>query len=737
MISKSLFFKLVKQDFKNRIWYPLITFIAFFLVFEVLLLMMIENIQKFPKLHHYDVHTYVRDYFFGAGSLPDIIAVCAAAFIAAISGYAYLHSKAQVDVCHSLPVSRSQLFWARYLSGILQFFIPFLIHMLICVGIIAAKGAFAMDIISAMLTFTGLLLLIFILVYSVSVLAVGLTGNIIVSILGAGVLFGYSMVIAVLAYMLSDRFFHTYVVYGNRIGYPVSDIIWCFSPFSMIAKLFASPGNTKMGAAGKLYQYDASYVWVLAAAAVVYSLSAYIVYRKRASEAAGKPIAFRAAEPVIKTMVVIPAALFSGELFSEISSGTDADNWFLFGVIFSFVILCILMEIIFRLDIRGALTHKKQFLFNAACTALIVVVFRYDVTGYDTYVPADSELKSCAVNIEQLIPLTQTVSLNDGWFYLSSGDYRMANMEIQGNPSVMTLARKAAKEKLDYRIFDYYEGIEQSPEYIETRNRESNYRQVSFGYKLLNGKTIYREYIVDITDADTLKLLSDIFADYDYKLGSTPVFNDSWEIAFDAVKCTSNFKRKDIMLTPQMQSELIAAYHKEYTGLTLDTVMNVVPAGTIDFVTQNKLGATGREYTSYSGSMYVYPQFTETLALLKGYGFDMEEKLTADEVESVTVTETYDHSNDAYYSGSYSGYGSYGLTSVSVETADTNETEYTDKEQIQQILDNVVNDGFSWPICSYAAFFDKNYTINIRSEADGVTYSCHSFIAGRIPDFIR
>ena len=152
-------------------------------------------------------------------------------------------------------------------------------------------------------------------------------------------------------------------------------------------------------------------------------------------------------------MVAIPTAFFVGFFFCSISYNTDTDEWFLFGVIFGFLIVCILMEIIYRMDLRGVLMHKKQFLFNAICTALIFVVFQYDVIGFDTYVPSDDQLQSCAVSITDLMLLRQNIQVNDfGSHYLSPSQYRMANMELQGNPSVMELARKAAKEQLTYQI---------------------------------------------------------------------------------------------------------------------------------------------------------------------------------------------------------------------------------------------------------------------------------------------
>lgn len=718
MTSKNLFFKLVKQDFKKRVWCPILVFIAYFLSLEVRLLMETDKFLKNPGRYHYgsgvyEIATYVREYFFGRDAAMMAVVTCAAAFLCGISGYGYLHSRTQLDTYHSLPVSRIQLFWSKYVSGIVQFFLPFVIHVLICAGIAAGRDAFFMETVPALLCYISLHLVVFAVTYAVTVLAVVLTGNIIVSILGTVILFAYSTVLDMLAGLLSDRFFETYVTYGKRINVVgISEKIWCFSPLSMILRLFSRPDNRTMEAAEKLYKYDASYVWVLITAAVVYSLAACLLYRRRASEAAGSSIVFGAAEPVIKTMVVIPVSFFAAIFFSEISPNVSLDSWFLFGLVFGFVACSVLTETIFRLDIRGALMHKKQFLFNGTCTALIFVVLRYDMLGYDTYVPADSQMRSCAVSIQELIPLNQRADVSEfGYHYLYSDDYRMANMALQGNPGVTELARKAAKEQLSYRYFDYYEGIEEDPEYIETQNRQERYTQVCFGYRLLNGQTIYRKYYIDLADADTVRLLSDIFDDCNYKLGSTPLFNENWDITLDSVRCENNFRVAVIGLTPKMQAKLTETYQKEYTKLTLDTVMNVVPVGTIDFMRRC-------EHTniSYSDELVVYPQFVETIALLREYGFDMEEKLTADSVESVIIRDDTDYNTDE----------------DGIDMA-----EYTDKEQIQQLLDNLVNDGITSQVLSFADYLDRQYDVEVVFNIDDSAYYHYRFFKGKVPEFVK
>ena len=715
MTSRNLFFKMVRQDIRRRMWCPVLIAIAYFLCLEVRLLMEIDRYGKeagryFYDRGFYDISVFVREHFFGRDAVMMSIVTCAAAFLCGISGYAYLHSRTQLDTYHSLPVSRKQVFWSRYVSGILQFFLPFVIHMLICAGIAAGRDAFFIETVPALASYIVLHLLIFAVSYAVTVSAVVLTGNIIVSILGAAVLLAYSTVVDVLANLLSDRFFDTYIVYGDRTYARISEKIWCFSPLSMLLKLFSRPNSLTMEDAKEFYKYDASYMWVLAAAAVAYSLAAYFLYLKRATEAAGRPIAFGAAEPVIKTMIVIPVSFLAAVFLGMISPESASGSWFLFGLAFSFVVLCILMEIIFRLDIRGIFMHKKQFLFNAACTALIYIVFRYDVLGYDLYVPADQQLQSCAVSIHDLMPLPQRADVSEfGSHYLGEGEYRMAHMEMQGNPSVMELARKAAKEQLTYRYFDHYEGIETVPEYIESMNKQKYYEPVSFGYKLQNGKTVYRKYIIDVADPETIRLLADIFEDPEYKLGSTPLFDADWDIAFDCVRCENNFKAAKIDLTPEMQAELVETYRKEYMELTLDTVMHKIPVGTIDFRTERD-----HVSSSYSDEMIVYPQFTGTIALLREYGFDMEEKLTAEDVGSVILRTHASHASEG----------------------ENDAVEYTDKEQIQQILDSIVSDGLVNPVIRFTDLYDERYDIDVQYNAENGIKYYYRFLRSKLPDFV-
>ena len=662
MISKNLFFKLIRQDCKRRIWLPILTFITFFPALEVTMTMRLDEIIRHPKDYDYTAAEYVANYIFGKAGAFSYVAfcVCAVAFLSALSGFCYMHIRTQTDTYHSMPVSRGVLFWSRYLSGVLQFMVPFAVHVFICVGIAVEQKSCAPEALPNALWFIVMELLIFVLSYSVCIVAVCLTGNIIIGVLGTGCLFFASTLLALLKEMLFQSFFHTYITFAETEAL-------AFSPFGMLVKL-ADRINACFAAKGTLdYGFVWEYLRIFIPAAAVYAMLAWLLYRFRASEACGRAIAFGAAEPVIKTLILLPASLYSGLFFGQLASAQRFFGWFLFGAVFGFIILGLLIEVIFRMDIREIFGHKKQLAFNGVCLALLILIFAKDVLGFNTYVPLDAQLQSCAVSINGVLDVTVTDDARSnrfGWYFVysmqSAAEYRMNNMQIQGNPGVMELARKAAREGLQYT---YYSGMEEDAEYQALRERQKHYCEVVFGYQMLNGKTLYRSYIIDLADAETWGLLEEIFDDYDYKIGSAPVLNSGWSKEYTEVYCRSNFNAGEVGLTPGRQAKLLETYQSEYLRLRLEDVFNTYPVGSVLFLTQKE--AEEFRYSGYGrGEYLIYPQFTETIALLKEYGFDFYEGVSVETVSEIKV---------------YAG-----------QEDEVMVLSYTDKEQIAQLLDCIV-----------------------------------------------
>lgn len=716
MTSRILFFRLIRQDVKKRIWCPIVIFLGYFLALEVNMLRLMGKIEEGADYYYCkDIPEYVEKCLFGTDIKMFVMLACLAAFLCAVSGFSYLHSRVQLDLYHSLPVNRTQAFLAKYVSGALQFFLPFAVHVGICMGIAAGKAAFSGVAFGNAVKMVGVVTLVFLLSYGVFLMAVCLTGNVIISVFGCLVLFFYSAVASLLTSTLFQTFFSTYMVVSQNNGLDYVNY-WRFSPISMLVDLF-EPRYSGAFQDDTFFRYNADCLWKIAAAALVYTLIAFVLYKKRASEAAGRAIAFRWAEPVIKTLLVIPLALLSGLFFREIASEKGADSWYLFGVVFGYVLAAVLLEIIFRLDIKGAFCHKKQFVFNAACLAVIAVVLRFDVLGYNTYVPADSELVSCAVSIENLMHVSPARSAGAGralWYtYIGTTDYRMDSVKIQGNPSVMDLARKAASEHLTYG---------------GDNEAQKDYRMVAFGYNLKNGKHIYRMYTIDMADAQTRALVADVFNDSSYKTGISPMLNDGWKKEYIKLNCVGTFHNAVLDVTPEFQTKLLETYQEEFLKLDFDMMLDTYPIGCISPLTAEEYQADlnwghSVRYDRYDGSL-IYPQFTKTIALLKEYGFDVYEAVDMDDIDYINVLYRKENTES---NGTHS-YVTYDYLEVG--------SVYDVQEQAQ-ILEQALNTDYRWQVGTYTDLVEDTFEFSIHTKTDNESLQRKfHFKKGMVPDFI-
>lgn len=721
MTSKNLFFKLIWQDFKKRIWCPILVFLAYFLGMEIRLLNYLEHMERYPSYYDFSIKHYLANNFFAPDTNYTVTYMTIViGGVCALSGYAYLHSRKQLDTYHSMPVKREILFFSRYVSGFFMFLLPFAMHTLICLLLGVTNGAFSWHGFVNAMGFLVVQILSFLLIYSICIVAVCLTGNLIISILGFCVLSGYSTIISVLRDILYEKFYHTYLgSFGEQM--------WAFSPIGMLLNLYEYAEDYREMNSGFSYRCMASYTVVIIIAIIVFTMIGVALYKKRATEAAGKPIAFAITEPFIKAIVVLPLSIYCGLLIQEIVN-SNSFGWLIFGIAFGFLVIALVMEVIFRLDIKCAFHHWKQLIFNGACLVLIIVVFKSDVLGYNTYVPSDKELSGCAVSIEGLLSISlEERTEHRGYEYTSALDYRFEHMNVIDNPSVMALARKASADNLQYTKYEYYEGIEDSPEYKEIQEKEASYREVAFKYTKKNGKHVYRQYLIDISDEATLNLLAEVFADSDYKLGAFPILTNGWKKEYSHVVCESNDFSQSVKLSPERQAKLFEVYQSELLDLTLDEVMNEVPLGNLTFQLK---GYNRNEYGGNEEGYKIYPSFVATIELMKEYGFDYMKEFTAEQTKKIRVSRYCD--DDVLFEDIED--------TAAVQKTYSNEAVlvYTETASKEAILSTIINRDILNGVTYYFDIEEDVEDVVVYYDLDGVEESrYYCFHKGNKPDFIE
>ena len=134
MTSRSLFFKLMKEDFKARLWAFAIRCLGFFFSVIVATAMMISIYSRrtYTTLDYRERISTIVDSFkgyIGTGNPLFAFGFLVLALIMAMSGFAYLYSKKKVDLFHSLPVKREMLYFVKTVNGILIVLVPYIVSV--------------------------------------------------------------------------------------------------------------------------------------------------------------------------------------------------------------------------------------------------------------------------------------------------------------------------------------------------------------------------------------------------------------------------------------------------------------------------------------------------------------------------------------------------------------------------------------------------------------------------------
>ncbi len=604
MTSKSLFFRRIKQDLHQRVWFPVILFIIAFLVMELPLVSELDRLKD--KLNAAEqMKAYLIEFFTIVN--PFSVVTCVAAVFCAISGFSFMHSARKLDTYHSMPVKREQIFWQQYVYGILYYVIPMAIHTVACLGIGAAMGAFSVEVLGNMAWFMLIQTVFYVLFYAVAVTAVCLTGNMVISVLGCCVLVAYSWILFGLKTALYDTFFDTY--FYNQAG-----SIWAFSPIHLIANMISDADYVDE----ELFvysKYTIHYVKMLIQTAV-YTLVALWLYRKRPTEAAGKSIAFGFAEPVIKTMVMLPVAVVSAYLFNNLIVDDGRYGWYVFGGIFGFVLTCLVMEAIFRQNPREVFEHPKQLVINGVIVAVIFIVFRFDVFGYDYYMPMN--VKSYAISVYSMNTI--------GMYSENHRFWCLENMELAPSDNIAKLVEQAIEDSdAAHNLYD--------TEQMSTD--EVHYISLYVKYQLENGEVVYRSYLLNLFHESTQQLLEELYNTEEYKLGVYPILSDGWKKQYNFIDVITAYAEDSFALSEEKMAKLIETYQRELKALTYEEIWNESPVAELRF--ERRTSTNNYNNYCYEDGYKIYDSFTQTIALLEGYGCIMESVLPTEMITSIEV----------------------------------------------------------------------------------------------------
>lgn len=652
MTSKSLFFNLIKEDLKQRLWSVAVTFLLFFFVLPVGEALMIDGNMKEERIRQYIV-TEVQSWLgFQNGYMTALVILLS--LILGVTGFTYLHSRQKVDFYHSIPVGRNQLFCVNYFNGLFIVAASYGINLILAMGVAAANGITPGEVSGAALTGFLLFLLHYSMLYTVTVLAMILTGNILVGILGTAVFNFYAIILLLVLEMCYREFFIT--SYNDVGGIAFGDYIDRFSPIGLFMKnIDKMDGEIISG--GMLLRFGA-----VGVGTVILALLSLWLYKKRGSEAAGKAMAFPVSMPIVRIPIVILSALSGSIFFWFIHSGL---GWAVFGLLCGLLLSHCSIEIIYHFDFRKLFSHWKQMLVSAVIAGAVFCGFRYDVIGYDNYIPAEDAVESVGIDFENAnnwVSYGEVVNaMHNGyqWEHQSSSEYILNHMELKDVTPVLSLARDSIKRNQEIKKVD-----KQSDNIGEYERTYS----FSIRYNLKNGKKVYRSYKLpgEMARPEIVR----IYENPEFLKAIYPIFLQTpEETAWVRVdrgdqKSMASLDRNGT--EKAMTEKILAVYQEDLKNLKAETMQKENPIASIQFVTKTqafletkrKEDQSFRKYGDITERGYypLYSSFTNTLELLKECQVDVDQWDDRELVEAIRIEKeqhkdyryTYENEEDPY-----------------------------------------------------------------------------------------
>ena len=673
MTSKISFCRLLKEDFKRRSWLIALVSLACFILLPIVLLLSIDGMMDSVR-DGYTEFSYVQEYYMDAvrmGNGVGGVLAFGAAVLAGISGYSYLHSKVKVDFFHSLPISRKKYFFVQYVSGVIIFVVPFIVSMLLCLLVGAVNGLLTGGVVLMAVRMTSFRILEYLAGYGTAILATVMTGKTLTAILGTAVFTVYIPAVLLVWAGMKSVFFKTYI--SNTAAEKISMLFSpSFSGYYIEELMKAKEKWLVIGVGIQIF-------WIALMTGI-----ALLLYCVRKTEAADHSMAFPKSEGVIKVLLVVPMSLVAG-LASRMIGVDGGMHWFFFGTVCASVILSSVIEFIYHLNMRELFKNKISLILSVALSLGAALVFRYDIMGYDTYLPAREDVAQMAFYDERL---------NGNFYYrpfvegydLYSVNAALDSTLLDNFAPVYELARKGAREEITGEC-----------------------RSISVEYKLRNGKRERRNYIVEEKDIqETIKALFETpeFAEKIY-----PVFWRDANLEGD-INISSLFGNVELKLSEKECQEFLDIYREELRHISYEDYQNHV-IGTIGFsvVIEEERGRYGLSTTSFREEGYpICSSFQQTIAFLREKaGIDLEHRLTEKDVERIVLTD----------------YRSEG-------EGETTTTTVNDAEEIQNVLDCMEY----LPLYSgWMSVEEVNIEIVLKSGEipSGNLY----FLKGKLPDILE
>lgn len=630
------------------------------------------------------------------------------AVLFAVQGFCWLYSRQKMDLYMSVPVSSVKRYVMIWGNGIVCYAGLSFTGLLLCWATGAVFGVMSCYAAAQSIAAWAFQMLAFLAMYHVSLVAVMLTGNVLTALLGCVVLFSYEPAMRILYNHLKTMFYYSYC---SADAERMMRLPW-LSPFAGTLDLFERVCYRDgylvgvPGTGGLTWQFGIQ-TGLLVICAASAGIFAYWLYRKRKTESYHRSVAFSPLAAVLELALLVPFGMAAGMAVAKMSG--DSGIFLFGGCLLGTVCGHAMIRLVYKRELKEVLGGKAVFAVSLTAAACFLGLFRFDWTGYDSYIPASREVRAVSVSLESDYsafgnyeePLWESGSVDMEEELLE----KMASENTETIESVLWLAKKWRDKGMPGTVRDFEAGADTG--YIsEGEGKNENLRRWVVCYTMQGGRKVYRRFFADMeADQDKIDI---IMKDPSYQRVRYQIFSPMFEERLGEMKISFADGRTETLYTAE-KGELLEALRTDFRQYGYSLISDSIPEGKICFELKNKEG--GQDSTRI-WEYPLYKSFEKTGEVLARNGIEVRDWQTlycADEVDEIRISYYhYEGKNKGLFEGEK-------LPEQEIMAV------FTDRDQVEELLKALYSEELSWIAGEEFGTVDRDdrYTVQIFLSEEG------------------
>lgn len=630
------------------------------------------------------------------------------AVLFAVQGFCWLYSRQKMDLYMSVPVSSVKRYVMIWGNGIVCYAGLSFTGLLLCWATGAVFGVMSCYAAAQSMAAWAFQMLAFLAMYHVSLVAVMLTGNVLTALLGCVVLFSYEPAMRILYNHLKTMFYYSYC---SADAERMMRLPW-LSPFAGTLDLFERVCYRDgylvgvPGTGGLTWQFGIQ-TGLLVICAASAGIFAYWLYRKRKTESYHRSVAFSPLAAVLELALLVPFGMAAGMAVAKMSG--DSGIFLFGGCLLGTVCGHAMIRLVYKRELKEVLGGKAVFAVSLTAAACFLGLFRFDWTGYDSYIPASREVRAVSVSLESDYsafgnyeePLWEGGSVDMEEELLE----KMASENTETIESVLWLAKKWRDKGMPGTVRDFEAGADTG--YIsEGAGKNENLRRWVVCYTMQGGRKVYRRFFADMeADQDKIDI---IMKDPSYQRVRYQIFSPMFEERLGEMKISFADGRTETLYIAE-KGELLEALRTDFRQYGYSLISDSIPEGKICFELKNKEG--GQDSTRI-WEYPLYKSFEKTGEVLARNGIEVRDWQTlycADEVDEIRISYYhYEGKNKGLFEGEK-------LPEQEIMAV------FTDRDQVEELLKALYSEELSWIAGEEFGTVDRDdrYTVQIFLSEEG------------------